>query len=135
MAVSTALIDQPLAIIKTLNAKALKNKKQQNQNESFFERVYDIVRSIPKGRVCTYGIIAEAAGSRISARMVGWAMNGAGCVNPPVPAHRVVNRLGILSGKHAFATPTLMQELLEQEGIKVEDDKIVDFKKLLWKPE
>jgi methylated-DNA-protein-cysteine methyltransferase related protein len=102
--------------------------------EDFFTKVFEIVRTIPKGRVCSYGIVGEAAGSRISARMVGWAMNKAHTVTPKVPAHRVVNRNGLLTGKHHFATPTLMQELLEQEGIEIIDDKIINFKKVLWLP-
>lgn len=112
-----------------------KKKSDQAETPSFYERVFELARLVPKGMVTTYGAIAEAAGIRLSARMVGWAMNGAGRVNPPVPAHRVVNRNGMLSGKHHFATPTLMQELLEQEGIQVKDDKIVNFKEVLWEPE
>jgi methylated-DNA-protein-cysteine methyltransferase related protein len=106
----------------------------QQPKEDFFTKVFAIVRTIPKGRVCSYGIIGEATGSRISARMVGWAMNAAHNVTPKVPAHRVVNRNGLLTGKHHFATPTLMQELLQQEGIEVIDDKIVNFKNVLWLP-
>src|SRR5215212_8110369 len=97
-------------------------------DHSFFEQVYEVVRQIPKGRVTSYGAIAVALGTKLSARMVGWAMNGAGHVKPKVPAHRVVNRNGMLSGKHHFATPDKMQELLEKEGIKVKNDTIVDFK-------
>ena len=104
------------------------------QDHSFFESVYDVVRQIPKGRVTSYGAIAVALGTKLSARMVGWAMHGAGSVKPKVPAHRVVNRNGMLSGKHHFATPTRMQELLEKEGIKVKNDVIVDFKKHYWNP-
>lgn len=100
----------------------------------FFDAVYELVRKVPRGRVTTYGAIAEATGMRMSARMVGWALSVCGSVKPRVPAHRVVNRLGILSGRHHFATPTLMQELLEQEGIKIADDTVVDFKKLYWEP-
>ncbi len=102
--------------------------------ESFFELVFEVVRQIPKGRVTSYGAIAAALGTKLSSRMVGWAMNGAHRVQPPVPAHRVVNRLGLLSGKHHFETPTAMQEKLEAEGIKVTDDKVVDFKQLFWEP-
>jgi methylated-DNA-protein-cysteine methyltransferase related protein len=106
-----------------------------NQNkEDFFTKVFALVRTIPKGRVCSYGVIGEHAGSRISARMVGWAMNRAHTVTPKVPAHRVVNRNGLLTGKHHFATPTLMQELLEQEGIEIIDDKIINFKEKFWQP-
>ncbi len=108
--------------------------KKKPSTDSFFDSVFQVARLIPKGRVSTYGAIAEYLGSKLSARMVGWAMNAAGSANPPVPAHRVVNRNGMLSGKHHFPTPTLMEELLRQEKIKVKDDKIVDFEKLLWKP-
>ena len=110
-------------------------KKKKGSTESFFDSVFQVARMIPKGRVSTYGIIAEYLGSKLSARMVGWAMNAAGSANPPVPAHRVVNRNGMLSGKHHFATPTLMEELLRKEKIAVKDDRVVEFEKLLWKPE
>ncbi|HTE11938.1 MAG TPA: MGMT family protein, partial [Chitinophagaceae bacterium] len=86
-----------------------------------------------KGRVTSYGAIANCLGTRLSARMVGWAMNGAGHAKPKVPAHRVVNRNGMLSGKHHFGGDT-MQRLLEKEGIKVKNDTVVDFKKLFWDP-
>jgi methylated-DNA-protein-cysteine methyltransferase related protein len=101
---------------------------------SFFEQVYDVVRQIPKGRVTSYGAIAAFLGTKMSARMVGWAMNGSFHVKPKVPAHRVVNRNGMLSGKAHFATPTLMEELLAKEKIKVKDDVIVDFEKKFWDP-
>ncbi|WP_132051453.1 MGMT family protein [Pseudocnuella soli] len=104
------------------------------RDASFFELVYDVVRQIPKGRVTSYGAIAAALGTRSSARMVGWAMNGAHAVHPPVPAHRVVNRMGLLTGKIHFATPTQMQELLESEGIEVQADKVQDFDRLFWDP-
>ncbi|MGB8194577.1 MAG: MGMT family protein [Chitinophagaceae bacterium] len=103
-------------------------------DENFFELVYQAVRQIPKGKVTSYGAIAEVLGTKSSARMVGWAMNGAGHVKPKVPAHRVVNRNGMLSGKHHFATPSKMQELLEKEGVKIKNDTIVDFKKHFWNP-
>src|SRR6516164_2208476 len=93
---------------------------------SFFELVYDVARQIPKGRVTSYGAIAACLGTKLSARMVGWAMNGAGRVRPKVPAHRVVNRNGMLSGKHHFKPPGLMEELLKKEGIKVKNDMVVD---------
>lgn len=111
-----------------------KNSSEAAKPASFFEVVYKLVRKVPKGRVTTYGAIAEAAGIRLSARMVGWAMNGAGRVRPAVPAHRVVNRNGMLSGKQHFATPTLMEELLAQEGIIVKNDKIENFKAVYWEP-
>lgn len=101
---------------------------------SFFEDVYAVVRQIPKGRVTSYGAIANYLGTKLSARMVGWAMNAAGTAKPKVPAHRVVNRNGMLSGKAHFATPDLMEELLRKEKIKVENDTIVDFKKIFWDP-
>src|SRR5450432_3492036 len=97
---------------------------------SFFEDVYSVVRQIPKGRVTSYGAIANYLGTKLSARMVGWAMNAAGTAKPKVPAHRVVNRNGMLSGQAHFATPTLMKELLLKEKIKVEKDTVVDFEKL-----
>jgi methylated-DNA-protein-cysteine methyltransferase-like protein len=108
--------------------------KEPISNRSFFETVYAIVRKVPKGRVTTFGAVAEASGIRMSARMVGWALSMCGKVKPPVPAHRVVNRQGMLTGKYHFDTPNLMQELLEQEGVKVENDMVVEFKKLYWKP-
>ncbi|HZI02247.1 MAG TPA: MGMT family protein [Flavisolibacter sp.] len=104
------------------------------QDESFFELVFEVVRQIPKGRVTTYGAIAAALGARSSARMVGWAMNAAHNIKPKVPAQRVVNRQGLLTGKMHFAHPDQMQELLEKEGVKVEKDKVVDFEQLFWDP-
>lgn len=101
---------------------------------SFFEQVYDVVRLVPKGRVTSYGAVAAYLGTKMSARMVGWAMNGAHHVSPKVPAHRVVNRNGMLSGKAHFATPTLMEELLAKEKIVVKDDIIQDFKAKYWDP-
>src|SRR6476619_1922091 len=103
-------------------------------DDTFFELVFDVVRLIPKGRVTSYGAIAAALGSKMSARMVGWAMNSAHRVKPKVPAHRVVNRNGLLSGKMHFETPDRMQELLEKEGIKVVDDQVQDFHKKFWDP-
>lgn len=100
--------------------------------KSFFELVYEVVRQIPYGRATSYGAIAEALGARSSSRMVGYAMNNAHVIHPPVPAHRVVNRNGMLTGKHHFETPTKMQELLEAEGIKVVNDKISDWKNVFW---
>lgn len=105
-----------------------------SKDVSFFEQVYDVVRQIPKGRVTSYGAIAAFLGTKMSARMVGWAMNGSFHVQPKVPAHRVVNRNGMLSGKAHFATPTLMEELLAKEKIKVKDDVIEDFEKKFWDP-
>jgi len=101
---------------------------------SFFQDVYDVVRQIPKGRVTSYGAIAAYLGTKLSARMVGWAMNGAHYVKPAVPAQRVVNRNGMLTGKHHFATPTQMEELLKKEKVFVKDDSVVDFKNKFWDP-
>ena len=101
---------------------------------SFFEDVYAIVRQIPKGRVTSYGAIAAYLGTKLSARMVGWAMNAATNAKPKVPAQRVVNRNGMLSGKHHFSTPTMMEELLKKDGVIVKEDTIVDFKKIYWDP-
>lgn len=100
----------------------------------FFEQVYQVVRLIPKGRVTSYGAIAAYLGAKSSSRVVGYAMNAAGSQKPKVPAHRVLNRNGQLTGKHHFETPFQMQELLEKEKIKVENDAVVDFKKLFWDP-
>ncbi|UGS23415.1 MGMT family protein [Flavobacterium channae] len=108
-------------------------KKDVSNNDNFFERVYEIVRQIPEGKVTSYGAIAKALGMARSARMVGWAMN-ASHNREDVPAHRVVNRLGMLSGKHHFEGTNLMQQLLENEGIKVVDNQIIDFKLHFWDP-
>jgi len=105
-----------------------------SKNYSFFQDVWDVVRQIPKGRVTTYGAIATYLGTKSSARMVGWAMNASFTVRPKVPAQRVVNRNGMLSGKAHFATPMLMEELLQKEGITVEQDKIVNFSQHFWDP-
>ncbi|RTY85685.1 MGMT family protein [Flavobacterium sp. RSP49] len=103
-------------------------------NDTFFERVYDIVRQIPYGKVTSYGAIAKALGTARSARMVGWAMNAShGFVD--VPAHRVVNRNGLLTGKLHFDGTNLMQQLLESEGIIVTNNQIVDLEKYFWQPE
>lgn len=104
------------------------------KDESFFEMVFDVVRQIPKGRITSYGAIAAALGTKLSARMVGWAMNSSHVVKPKVPAHRVVNRNGMLTGKMHFAYPEQMQELLEKEGIKVVDDQVQDFDQKFWDP-
>ena len=119
-------------IIKKEKPKAV--RPSGKREETFFELVYDVARQIPKGRVTSYGAIAACLGTKLSARMVGWAMNGAGKIRPKVPAHRVVNRNGMLTGKHHFGEPDLMQKLLEKEGIKIEEDTVVDFKKRFWDP-
>jgi methylated-DNA-protein-cysteine methyltransferase-like protein len=101
---------------------------------SFFDKVYAVARLIPYGRVTSYGAIAEHLGSKGSARMVGWAMNASHSAKDNIPAHRVVNRKGVLSGKHHFGTTNIMQQLLESEGIEVVDDQVVDFNKVVWEP-
>ena len=103
------------------------------EQRDYFEEVYEVVRLVPRGRVTTYGTIARYLSLRAGARMVGWAMNGSHS-HPDVPAHRVVNSVGVLSGKHFFGGPTIMQQLLEDEGVQVEDDRVVNFKTLLWDP-
>jgi methylated-DNA-protein-cysteine methyltransferase-like protein len=121
---------------------AVKNNKQNlketieqprslTKKYSFFDDVYDVVRQIPKGRITSYGAIANYLGRRLSARMVGWAMNAAGSAKPRVPAHRVVNSKGVLTAKAHFP---LMEQLLAKEKIKVENDKITDFKNIFWDP-
>ncbi|MEJ7736243.1 MAG: MGMT family protein [Chitinophagaceae bacterium] len=119
---------------KTSGTRLSSLKPSGQREESFFELVYQVARQIPKGRVTSYGAIAACLGTKGSARMVGWAMNAAHQVKPKIPAHRVVNRNGMLSGKNHFGTPTLMQELLEKENIHVKSDTVVDFKKLFWDP-
>ena len=102
-------------------------------HSNFFNNVYEVVKLIPAGRVTSYGAIAQYLGTKSGARMVGWAMNAAHGLSD-VPAHRVVNRSGVLTGRHHFQTPTLMQERLEAEGVKVSEDKIVGFKEVYWEP-
>jgi methylated-DNA-protein-cysteine methyltransferase-like protein len=104
------------------------------KDDSFFEAVFNVVRQIPKGRVTSYGAVAAALGTKMSARMVGWAMNASHGMQPKVPAHRVVNRNGLLTGKMHFHPPEKMQQLLEKEGIKVIDDQVQDFQKKFWDP-
>lgn len=101
---------------------------------SFFADVYDVVRQIPKGKVTSYGAVAAYLGTRLSARMVGWAMNAAHTAKPKVPAQRVVNRNGMLTGKQHFATPTTMEALLKKDGVAVKNDIVVDFKNHFWNP-
>jgi methylated-DNA-protein-cysteine methyltransferase-like protein len=110
-------------------AKAKAKKKSNN----FFGDVYEVVKLIPRGRVTSYGAIGRYLGMKMSARMVGWAMNAAHGVHP-IPAHRVVNSQGLLSGKSHFETPSTMQKRLEKEGIKVANDKILDFEERFWDP-
>ena len=104
-----------------------------DKNDSFFNRVYEVARKIPYGRVTSYGAIAKYLGAAKSARMVGWAMNNCGA-DTTIPAHRVVNRLGVLSGKHHFSGINLMQQLLESEGIVIKNDKIINFEVAFWNP-
>ena len=104
------------------------------KDDSFFNRVYEIVKLIPYGRVTSYGAIAECLGSRGSARMVGWAMNNSHFLPENIPAHRVVNRMGLLTGKRHFGGLNTMKDLLESEGITIENDKIVEFTKHFWNP-
>src|SRR3989338_9101290 len=104
------------------------------ENPDFFQLVYQVAREVPFGRATSYGAIAAYLGSKSGARMVGWAMNNAHHQSPPVPAHRVVNRNGQLTGKHHFETPFIMQVLLEQEGIKVKNDQIQNFESIFWNP-
>jgi len=104
------------------------------ESSSFFERVYEVVKEIPHGKVTTYGAIAKHLGTTRSSRMVGWALNNCHTLEDMIPAHRVVNRLGVLSGAAHFGTPTLMQELLENEGHIIEENQIKNFKEALWIP-
>lgn len=102
-------------------------------SQGFFEKVYEVAMQIPYGRVTSYGAIAKYLGAAGSARMVGWAMNASG-KNATVPAHRVVNRTGLLTGKHHFDGTNLMQQLLENEGVKVKNNQVQDFENLFWDP-
>lgn len=108
-------------------------KKKPADSFSFFENVWAVVVLIPKGRVTSYGAIARYLGTGMSARMVGWAMNAAH-TNKKIPAHRVVNRIGLLTGKHHFETPSAMKNLLQKEGILVKKDQVQDFKTRFWDP-
>ncbi|MCB0396145.1 MAG: MGMT family protein [Flavobacteriales bacterium] len=112
----------------------LSHSPSEPHQEDFFDRVYEVVRLVPYGKVTSYGAIAKYLGSGRSARMVGWAMNQAHTHHSSVPAHRVVNRAGLLTGKHHFSGPTLMQQLLENEGVRVVNDQVVDFDKHFWDP-
>ena len=123
-----------MAVKKKATARLKSIKPSGKRDENFFELVYEVARQIPRGRVTSYGAIARCLGTKMSARMVGWAMNGAGDVKPKVPAHRVVNRNGMLSGKHHFDHPDRMETLLKKEGVRVKNDVIIDFEKLFWDP-
>lgn len=109
-------------------------KPSGKREENFFELVFEVARQIPKGRVTSYGAIAACLGTKSSARMVGWAMNGCHHSKLKVPAHRVVNRNGMLTGKFHFSPPEKMELLLNKEGIQVKNDQVLDFKKLFWDP-
>lgn len=118
-----------------IKTKSLKSKTLKNSlNAGFFERVYDITRLIPYGRVTSYGAIARYLGSGQSARMVGWALNSSHSGSGFIPAHRVVNRNGLLTGKHHFGNSTTMRQLLENEGLIVENDRILNFREKFWDP-
>ena len=118
----------------TKNPVKQEQPKSTQKEYSFFADVFDVVRQIPKGKVTSYGAIAAYLGTKLSARMVGWAMNAAHVAKPKVPAQRVVNRNGMLTGKHHFATPTAMEELLKKDGVNVKNDTVVDFKTRFWDP-
>jgi methylated-DNA-protein-cysteine methyltransferase-like protein len=109
-------------------------KPSGGRDESFFELVHEVARQIPRGRVTSYGAIAAALGTRMSARMVGWAMLSAHNVTPAVPAWRVVNRNGLLTGRHHYTPPEKMQQMLEKDGVVVRDNQVVNFDKLFWDP-
>jgi methylated-DNA-protein-cysteine methyltransferase related protein len=113
---------------------AIEKPRSTVKEYSFFNDVYEVVRQIPKGRVTSYGAIANYLGTKLSARMVGWAMNAAHSAKPKVPAQRVVNRNGMLSGKHHFSTPTAMENLLKKDGVVVKNDTVIDFKTKFWDP-
>jgi methylated-DNA-protein-cysteine methyltransferase related protein len=109
-------------------------KPSGGRDDSFFDLVHEVARQIPRGRVTSYGAIAACLGTRLSARMVGWAMNACHLATRSVPAHRVVNSIGLLTGRHHFNPPEKMQQLLEKEGVVVKNDKVVDFARLYWDP-
>jgi methylated-DNA-protein-cysteine methyltransferase related protein len=118
----------------TAREKLIAVRPSGSKEDSFFDLVHEVARQIPKSRVTSYGAIGAALGTRGSARMVGWAMMAVPYAQKPVPAHRVVNRAGLLTGRHHYNPPEKMQELLEKEGVKVRDNKVVEFKKLFWDP-
>jgi methylated-DNA-protein-cysteine methyltransferase-like protein len=128
---------KPLAKSKTAvkeNSKRVASKASKPKEYNFFADVFEVVRQIPKGRVTSYGAIANYLGTKLSARMVGWAMHAAGNAKPKVPAQRVVNSSGLLSGKMHFGTPTRMDELLKKDGVSVKNDAVVNFKEIFWDP-
>ena len=109
-----------------------KTKAEEIDNKDFFEKVYELVAQIPSGKVTTYGAIAKAIGIRSSARMVGWAMNNSHQQPRNIPAHRVVNRTGLLTGKQHFGGQDVMKELLESEGVLIENDQVLNFEEIFW---
>ena len=109
-------------------------QKKDNTGHNFFERVYEVTKLIPRGRVTSYGAIARYLGTGQSVRMVGWALNACHNYESFIPAHRVVNRNGFLTGKRHFGNSSTMQQLLENEGIHVEDDRITEFREIFWDP-
>ncbi len=111
-----------------------KKRKSESSDPSFFSKVYSITAKIPYGRVTSYGAIASYLGSKGSARMVGWALNNSHSLDTFIPAHRVVNRIGLLTGKHHFGGSRVMEQLLENEGIIVEDNQVKNFTALFWDP-
>ena len=122
--------------ITSRNRKAIiqEQPKSTQKEYSFFADVFEVVRQIPKGKVTSYGAIAAYLGTKLSARMVGWAMNAAHTAIPKIPAQRVVNRNGMLTGKHHFATPTAMEDLLKKDGVAVKNETVIDFKARFWDP-
>lgn len=108
--------------------------KQTNNKEDIYSIIFEVVRHVPRGRVTTYGAVAAAIGVKSGARMIGYALNHCEGIKPKVPAHRVVNRNGMLTGKHHFDPPEKMQQLLEKEKVEISDDKVVDFDRLFWDP-
>jgi len=111
-----------------------KSSVPENKNEGFFNRVYDVTRMVPYGRITSYGAIARYLGTASSARMVGWALNSSHTITDFIPAHRVVNRIGMLTGKHHFGNSSTMQQLLENEGFIIENDRVIDFTEKFWDP-
>jgi len=111
-----------------------KSSVPENKNEGFFNRVYDVTRMVPYGRITSYGAIARYLGTAGSARMVGWALNSSHTVTDFIPAHRVVNHIGMLTGKYHFGNSSTMQQLLENEGFIIENDRVIDFTEKFWDP-
>lgn len=111
-----------------------KSRVPSAENEGFFSRVYDVTRLIPRGRITSYGAIARYLGTAQSARMVGWALNSSHSIPGFIPAHRVVNRNGMLTGKHHFGNSSTMQQLLENEGFTIKDDRVNEFSERFWDP-